>query len=128
MVGCWGWMALKNVTEEKLRIFQNSNCVYHTVRLKPLRHVVADIATQEKKFQSYKGRITLGTWNARIKWQWFEILYISKLKLTGIGHFSSGDHTFCYSGHDKQWRNISTFIVRRICQSQYLGTMSSIAK
>lgn len=38
-----GWMAL-NAKEEKLRIFQNTNCVSDTVRLKPLRYVVADIA------------------------------------------------------------------------------------
>lgn len=74
---------------------------------------------QEKKFQSCKERILVGTYSIRsinkrkintvkeeIDQLHIDILSISELKWTGIGNSQSEDHSkHYYRGHKKQRRN-----------------------
>lgn len=44
---------------------QHASSVYDVTRLKPSRHLVADITIPENKIWNFKSRMLVGTWNMR---------------------------------------------------------------
>ena len=96
--------------------------------LKPQGGTAADNATTERTVVSHRNlreKMRIGTWNVRSMNQGkldivkremesidVNLLGVSEMKWTGMGHFKSDNHEVYYSGQDAQRRNGVAFICR----------------
>ena len=93
---------------------------------KQKQHPVADVTDDRSKVWCCKKQYCIGTWNDRsmnqgklevVKQEMarvnFNILGISKLKLTGMGEFNSDDHYIYYCGQESLRRNGVTIMVNK---------------
>ncbi|CAF1396827.1 unnamed protein product [Adineta steineri] len=104
---------------------------------KPKGRPAADVFRNERKVRCCKELHTIGTWNVRTMNQGkldvvkaemsrlnINILGISELKWTGMGHLTSDEYQVYYCDHDTQRRNGVAIIVNKIWSKSVLGCNS----
>ena len=102
--------------------------------LKPRGRAEAEDSTAEKPGVRWTKPHRLATWNVRgmgmgkldvIKQEMdrlgIEILGVSELKWTGMGHFDSGQYRVYFSGHESIWHRGVAFVVNRSVAMSVLG-------
>ena len=102
--------------------------------LKPRGRAEAEDSTAEKPGVRRTKPHRLATWNVRgmgmgkldvIKQEMdrlgIEILGVSELKWTGMGHFDSGQYRVYFSGHESIWHRGVAFVVNRSVAMSVLG-------
>ena len=102
--------------------------------LKPRGHAEIEDSTAEKPGVRWTKPHRLATWNVRgmgmgkldvIKQEMdrlgIEILGVSELKWTGMGHFDSGQYRVYFSGHESIWHRGVGFVVNRSVAMSVLG-------
>ncbi|CAH2321247.1 Hypothetical predicted protein, partial [Pelobates cultripes] len=91
---------------------------------KPKGHPTVDVCGGERKVLCCNEQFNIGTWNVRtmnqvkldvIKHEMtrlnIDVLGISELKWTGMGHFTSDNHHIFYCGQESRSRNGVAIIV-----------------
>ena len=104
---------------------------------KQKQYPVMDVTGDRSKVQCCKEQYCIGTWNVRSMNQGklevvkqdmarvnVDILWISKLKWTGVGEFSSDDHYIYYCGQESLRRNGVAIMVQSLGKNISLSKMS----
>ena len=98
------------------------------------KYPVVDVTGDRSKVWCCKEQYCIGTWNVRsmnqgklevVKQEMarvnVNILWISELKWTGVGEFSSDDHYIYYCGQESLRRNGVAIMVKKRLQNAVLG-------
>ncbi|XP_063166779.1 craniofacial development protein 2-like, partial [Candoia aspera] len=124
----------QNATGEEQRMSSTSPRCDDAASSKPEGRLAADGAGGERRIRCSKDQHTIGTWNVRSMSQGkldvvigemsrlkIDILGISELKWTGMGHFTSNDHQIYYCGQEDHRRNGVAFIINSKVAKAVLG-------
>ena len=106
----------------------------NALSLKPRGRAEAEDSTAENPGVRWTKPHRLATWNVRgmgmrkldvIKQEidrlGIDILGVSELKWTGMGHFDSGQYIVYFSGHESIWHRGVAFVVNRSVAMSVLG-------
>ncbi|CAF1998081.1 unnamed protein product [Rotaria magnacalcarata] len=122
-------------TGEEQRTSTNSaRIIYDVVGTKPKGRPVTDASSVKREVRCCKKPHTIGTWNVRTMNQGkldvvkgemsginIDILGISELKWTGMGHFISDDYHIFYCRQENHRRNGVAIIVNKRLSNSVLG-------
>ncbi|XP_063165946.1 craniofacial development protein 2-like, partial [Candoia aspera] len=124
----------QNATGEEQRMSSTSPRRDDAASSKPKGRLAADGAGGERRIRCSKDQNTIGTWNVRSMSQGkldvvigemsrlkIDILGVSELKWTGMGHFTSNDHQIYYCGQEDHRRNGVAFIINSKVAKAVLG-------
>jgi hypothetical protein len=124
----------QQVTGAELRKSTSSTKPSDATKLKTKGRLDADVYSCKRKIRSCLETHTIGTWNVRTMNQGkldivksemvrlnIDILGISELKWTGMGHFTSDEHEIYYSGNPDKRKNGVAIIVGKKVTEAVLG-------
>ncbi|KAA3669964.1 uncharacterized protein DEA37_0012425 [Paragonimus westermani] len=124
----------QSTTGEELRTNSSNSRFYDVTGSKPKGHPTTDVSGVKGVVQCCKMSHTIGTWNVRTMNQGkldvvkgemsrmnIDILGISELKWTGMGHFKSDDFHIFYCGQENHRRNGVAIIVNKKLSNSVLG-------
>ncbi|CAF1579169.1 unnamed protein product [Rotaria magnacalcarata] len=112
----------------------SARIIYDVAGTKPKGRPAADASSVKREVRCCKKPHTIGTWNVRAMNQGkldvvkgemsrinIDILGISELKWTGMGHFISDDYHIFYCGQENHGRNGVAIIVNKRVANSVLG-------
>uniref|UniRef100_A0A803T9E3 Endonuclease/exonuclease/phosphatase domain-containing protein n=1 Tax=Anolis carolinensis TaxID=28377 RepID=A0A803T9E3_ANOCA len=124
----------QNATGEEQGTSPSSPRCVDAVSSKPEGKLMADDAGGEGRIRCSKNQHTIGIWNVRSMSQGkldvvigemprlkIDILGVSELKWTGMGHFTKDDHQIYYCGQEEHRRNEVAFIINNKVAKAVIG-------
>ena len=132
------WVGAQYTTGDQWR---NNSRKNKGMEPKQKQHPVVNGTGNRRKVQCCKEQYCIGTWNVRsmnqgklevVKQEMtrvnIDILWINKLRWTGMGEFNSDDHFIYYCGQESFRRNGVALIVKRESKTQYLDAVSKMTE
>ncbi|XP_062830383.1 craniofacial development protein 2-like [Anolis carolinensis] len=133
-IGLSGQKMVKLLLGEEQRTSPTSPRCDDAVISKLKRRLTADSAGGERQIRCSKDQHTIGAWNVRSMSQGkldvvidemsrlkIDILGVSELKWTGMGHFTKDDHQIYYCGQEEHRRNGVAFIINNKVAKAVIG-------
>ena len=121
-------------TGEEQSTSTSSHGIVDAAGSKPKGSLATDVSRIEMRVRCCKELHTIGTWNVKTINQGkfdvvkadtsrlnINILGISEIKWTRMGHFTSHEHQIFYCGHETQRRNGVPIIVNKVWSKSVLG-------
>ncbi|CAF3743896.1 unnamed protein product [Rotaria socialis] len=120
--------------EEQRASMSSARIIYGVAGTKPKERPATDASSVKREVRCCKKPHKIGTWNVRTMNQGklgvvkgemsrinIDILGISELKWTGMGHFISDDYHIFYCGQENHRRNGVAIIVNKRLSNSVLG-------